>query len=56
MKRDMELIRKILFKIEEEYVSTALFNLAIDGYEFNDVAYQCKLLYDAGLVDQYKAK
>lgn len=56
MKRDMELIRKILFKIEEDYISTALFNLTIDGYEFNDVAYQCKLLYDAGLVDQYKAK
>ena len=33
MKRDMELIRKILFKIEEEYVSTALFNLTIEGYE-----------------------
>ena len=56
MKRDMDLIRKILFKIEEEYVSTALFNLVIDGYEFPDVAYQCKLLYDAGLVDQYKSK
>lgn len=56
MKRDMELIRKILFKIEVEYVSTALFNMTIDGYEFNDVAYQCKLLFDAELVDQYKAK
>ena len=56
MKRDMELIRKILFKIEEDYVSTALFNLTIDGYESNDIAYQCKLLYDAGLVDQYNAK
>lgn len=56
MKRDMELIRKILFKIEEEYVSTALFNLAIYGYEFNSVAYQCKLLYEAHLVDNYSAK
>lgn len=56
MKRDMELIRKILFKIEAEYVSTALTNLTIDGYDFNDIAYQCKLLYDAGLIDQYKAR
>ncbi len=56
IKRDKELIRKILFKIEADYISTALFNLTIDGYEFNDIAYQCILLYDAGLVDQYKAK
>lgn len=56
MKRDMELIRKILFKIEADYVSTALINLTIDGYDFNDITYQCKLLYDAGLIDQYTAR
>lgn len=56
MKRDMELIRKILFKIEEEYVSTTLFGLSIEGYDMNTVAYHCKLLYEAGFVDTYDAK
>lgn len=27
MKRDMDLIRKIMLRIEEEYISTAIFNL-----------------------------
>ena len=56
MKRDMELIRKILFKIEEDYVSTALINLSIDGYSMEEVAYHCKILHDAGLVSAYNAK
>lgn len=33
MKRDMDLIRLILLEIEKEYVSTALINLKIDGYD-----------------------
>lgn len=32
MKRDMDLIRKIMLRIEEEYKSTAIFNLKVDGY------------------------
>ena len=37
MKRDMDLVRKILLKIEEEYVSTAIYNLSIDGYDMATV-------------------
>lgn len=53
MKRDMELIRKILFAIEEQYVDTVLYNLQVDGYDINVVAYHCDLLYQAGLVKDY---
>ena len=56
MKRDMDLCRLILFKIENEYKSTALFNLQIDGYDIETVAYHCDLLFDAGLIKSYKTQ
>jgi len=56
MEKDMDLCRKILFKIEEEFDSTAIYNLEIKGYTFNQVAYHCKLLYDANLISEYKAQ
>ncbi len=54
MKRDMDLCRLILFKIEDEYRSTALINLQIDGYDVETIAYHCDLLFDAGLIKSYK--
>lgn len=56
MKRDMDLVRLILLKIEEEYCSSALFNLSIDGYDMETVAYHCKILFDGGMVSAYKAQ
>ena len=56
MKRDMDLIRKIMLKIEEEYVSTAIFNLKVDGYTKEEVAGHCKMMYEAGLLSDYKAQ
>lgn len=56
MKRDMELVRKILFAIEEQYVDTALCYLEIEGFSVEEVAYHCKILHEAGLVSSYKAK
>lgn len=55
MKRDMDLCRLILFKIEDEYRSTALFNLQIDGYDIETIAYHCDLLFEAGLIKSYKS-
>ena len=51
----MELVRKILFAIEEQYVDVWLDNIEIEGYEFKTIAYHCKILYDAGLVSEYNA-
>lgn len=56
MKRDMELCRKILFAIEEQYVDVALCNLKIEDYSTEELAYHCKLLYDAGLIADCKIK
>lgn len=56
MKRDMDLVRKILLKIEEEYVSTAIYNLSIDGYDMATVAYHCKILHETGLISDYGAQ
>ena len=56
MKRDMELVRKILLKIEEEYISTALYDIEIDGYDMETVAYHCKIMHEAGLISAYKAQ
>lgn len=48
----MELIRKILFTIEEKYVDTGLIGseLTIDGYDMKTIAYHCAILHDAGLI------
>lgn len=54
MKRDMDLVRKILLEIEKNCVSTAITNLYIDGYDMETVAYHCKILYEAGLIFNYK--
>ena len=54
MKRDMDLVREILLEIEKSYVSTAICNLHIDGYDMETMAYHCKILYEAGLVSEYK--
>ena len=53
MKRDMDLVRKILLQIEEEYVSTSLFDLAISGYDKETIAYHCKIMHEAGMVSGY---
>ena len=54
MKRDMELVRKILFEIENKYVSKMLVGLQIEGYDQATVAYHCKIMYEAGLISEYK--
>lgn len=51
MKRDMELIRRILFYLEERPVLKAELDLPIDGYERDTVRYHTLLLAQAGLID-----
>lgn len=57
MKRDMELIRKILMKIEEDFEpgSGWINNLDVPGYEKKMVAEHCDLLYQDNLVREYNA-
>jgi len=33
MTRDMDLIRKKLFAIEDQFIDVPIYNLAIDGYD-----------------------
>lgn len=56
MKRNMDLVRLILLEIEEQYRSTALYNLRIEGYDTETIAYHCKILHEAGLIDSYRAR
>lgn len=51
MKRDMELIRKILFKIEELYRGESIYKLKIDDYEQWIIKEHCKLMYQQGLIE-----
>ncbi len=55
MQRDMELIRQILFTIEQEYVDVWLDSscLNIEGYDFKTIGYHCAILHDAGLISDY---
>lgn len=50
MKRDMELIRKILLKVEESPTAYAP-AIKFDDYTVTQVRYHSKLLIDAGLVE-----
>lgn len=55
MKRDMELMRKILFSIENEFEEgqgTTL-HIEIKGYSMKNIAEHCDLLYQAGLINEY---
>lgn len=56
MKRDMELIRKILFEIEEKFEPGLgyLHGLSIEGYDNCTVGDHCELIYQAGLITDYK--
>lgn len=54
MKRDMELIRKILFKIEDTVANVAEYNLEIEGYTIDQVAYHCSILHEGGYIHVYK--
>lgn len=56
MNRDMDLIRKILFAIEDKFIDVAIYDLSIDGCDKKTVAYHCDLLHQAGLVKDYKAQ
>ena len=44
MKRDMDLIRKILFEIEAKKPFEMIHNLSIEGYDKQEVAYHCEML------------
>lgn len=50
MKRDMDLIRAILLRVEEEYGGISITNLSIEGNSLEEVAVHCKMLKGAGLV------
>ena len=53
MKRDMDLIRKVLFALEGREADIGD-TLSIEGYSMAEVAYHCSLLHDAGYVRGYK--
>jgi len=56
MKRDMELIRKILFYIEDNYNAGEGFlrSVVIDGYDNETVNEHILLAYEAGLIQNIK--
>jgi len=56
MKRDMEVIRKVLIAIEEQYVDVAIYNLEIDGLDMQTTAYHCKILHDGGYISDFGAQ
>lgn len=58
MQRDMELIRKILFIIEDKYIDTWLGSdeIVIDGYNMKIIGYHCSILHDAGLISDYEGQ
>ncbi|MCK4340490.1 MAG: DUF2513 domain-containing protein [Phycisphaerae bacterium] len=50
MKRDMDLVRQLLLKIEEHEHGLAPRNLPIDGYDDEQIGYHVHLMGQAGLL------
>jgi hypothetical protein len=51
MKRDMELVRKILLRMNDYEHGYAPQDLNIDGYTEEQIGYHCLLLGEAGLIE-----
>lgn len=51
MKRDMDLVRKILLAIEESEDPFFSSSLQIDGYTDKEIGYHVRIMVDGGLVD-----
>jgi len=56
MKRDMDIVKRVLLAIEEKYVDVALHDgeLGIEDLGLEVVAYHCDILYEHGLISTYK--
>lgn len=56
MQKDMDLMRKILFKIEEIFPAgdLVIHGVPLDGYDKLLIADHCQLLFEAGLINAYK--
>ena len=53
MKRDMDLIRKILFYIEDNYVAGGSYiSVDIEGYTEGEIYEHCMLAYQGGLISE----
>lgn len=56
MQRDMDLIRKILLKIEASRPFEKIKNLQVDDiYDLTWVACHCEMLFEAGFIKEYYA-
>ena len=51
MKRDMELIREVLLKVEEIPFDGAFHDICVDGRSPNAIAYHVMLLHEAGFIE-----
>lgn len=53
MKRDLELIRKILFQLEEATTYDLPVELNIEGYKMEEINYNLGIVWQAGLIEIY---
>ncbi|MPN53315.1 hypothetical protein SDC9_200979 [bioreactor metagenome] len=58
MQRDMDLMRKILLKIEEIFPAgdLVIHGVPLDGYDKLLIADHCQLLFEAGLINAYEPR
>jgi len=58
MKRDLDLVRKILFAMEKDETQTKFGEgePEIDGYEREDIVYHMRIMAQAGLLHVYKSE
>lgn len=54
MKRDMELVRKILLEMEKQESGYAPINIVIDGYTQEQIRYHAFIMMEGGLIEGIK--
>ena len=54
MKRNFDLIRDIMLEIEKNDLLTDSKIFEGDGYSIDEITYNCKLMYEDGLIDDYE--
>tara|TARA_R110002049_G_scaffold130746_2_gene289167 strand:- start:12545 stop:12910 length:366 start_codon:yes stop_codon:yes gene_type:complete len=56
MKRDFELIKKIMIEVEKQTTTAGIHDLQVDGYSLNEVSFNTYLMNESGLIKASFAK
>lgn len=54
MKRDMDLVRELLLKLEESSANVMMADLSVQGFTEEELSHHLRIMYGAGLIDAHE--